>query len=99
MDRATDPQWDSEQDPPVPRADLSVFPLDDDLVVYDPKSGQSFVLNQTGSTIWSLCDGERSHLKIAEELSAHFSISFEQALADVRDLLDELQDADLLVQK
>jgi hypothetical protein len=74
-----------------------VFPLDNDLVVYDPQSGQSFVLNATGRIIWSLCDGERPQWMIAGELSARCGISHEQALVDVMELVTEFRSADLLL--
>ena len=84
--------------PPAPRADLSTFELDDDLVLYDPLNGQSFVLNATGRLVWSLCDGARSPLAIAGELAAGFGVEGEQALSDVDELLDNLRTAGLLEQ-
>ena len=81
---------------PVARADLSTFELDDDLVVYDPRSGQSFVLNATGRLIWSRCDGARSPEAIAAELSAGFGVDGERARFDVDELLESLRVAGLL---
>lgn len=85
-------------DPPRPRirADLSVFPLDDELVIYDPVTGESFVLNQTGRLVWERCDGERTDGEIASELAARHGIPTEQAFADVSDLLSTFRQTNLL---
>lgn len=88
-----------EVDPLRPRlrADLSVFALDDDLVVYDPTNGESFILNPTGRLVWERCDGQRSHDDIANEIAALHGISGEQAFADVTELLASFQRSNLLV--
>lgn len=93
----TDPEWDIAKEPPTLRTDLTVYPLDDDLVVYDSKSGQSFVLNSTGRIVWSLCDGERSPRMIAEEFAANVDIPYDQARTDVKELLDEFRKSNLLL--
>jgi PqqD family protein of HPr-rel-A system len=81
---------------PEVRTDLSMYPLDDDLVVYDPQSGQSYILNATGRTVWSLCDGERSEHAIAEALSQTYGVAEDQMLKDVLEVLVELRKSNLL---
>jgi PqqD family protein of HPr-rel-A system len=82
---------------PQPRADLSVFPLDDELVVYDPTSGESFLLNQSGRLVWELCNGERTPDDIARELAALHGIPTEQASTDTTELLESFRQARLLI--
>jgi PqqD family protein of HPr-rel-A system len=72
-------------------------PLDDDLLLYDPRSGQAYVLNATGAYLWSLCDGSRTLCSLARALAASYALAYPDALADVRDHLDELQAAGLLL--
>lgn len=83
---------------PQARGDLTAYELDDELVVYDPSSGHSFVLNATGRVIWSLCDGERSCDAIAAEVSAAYGVDAEVVLPDVVALVGELAEARLLVE-
>jgi hypothetical protein len=75
---------------PLPHADVTVFPLDDDLVIYHVRTGQSFVLNQTGRLIWSLCDGTRTMTELAEEVSSMCHITLDQAQTDVGELIRDL---------
>lgn len=82
---------------PARRADLSVFPLDEDLVVYDPETGESFVLNQTGKLVWEQCNGEHCAEDIAAEIAAMFDIPAGQAIADVTELLNSFEQANLLL--
>lgn len=75
---------------PLPHPDVTVFPLDDDLVIYQVKTGHSFVLNQTGRLIWSWCDGTRTVAELAQDASTACHITLEQAQADVTELIDDL---------
>ena len=97
MNSLTSPARNVESNRPLPRGDLAVFPLDDDLVLYDPQSGQSFVLNPTGRIVWSLFDEARSIQAIVDEVVATFGIPTGQAQRDVENLLDQLSRSDLLL--
>ncbi|MBV9169302.1 MAG: HPr-rel-A system PqqD family peptide chaperone [Chloroflexi bacterium] len=81
-----------------PAADPAVaaYPVDDELVLYDPRRGQGFVLNRTAARIWSLCDGSRTVRAVAAELASAYALEDEQALSDVSACLNELSRACLL---
>jgi hypothetical protein len=81
---------------PAPQREVSAYPLDDELVVYDTRLSQAYVLNSTAARIWSLFDGSRSVESVAGEIAADYALGFDQALADVRELVDDLQRAGLL---
>lgn len=81
---------------PTPRSGVSALPLDDELVLYHPESREGFSLNQTGARVWALCDGDHAVDAIAQQIAAEYAISVEQALDDVRGLLRDLQQSDLL---
>jgi cyanophycin synthetase len=78
------------------RADLSTYPLDDDLVVYDRRTGESYVLNATGRMVWERCDGTTTCQEIAIEIAALHGIPTEQARADVDELIDSFRRSNLL---
>lgn len=82
---------------PAFRTDLSTYPLDDELVIYDPESGESFVLNASGKYVWERCDGKRTDADIAAEIAAIYAIPAAQAIADVAELLDSFRRANLLL--
>lgn len=82
---------------PVARPEVAATPLDDELILFDPRSDQVYVFNTTGARIWSLCDGSRTTETLARELTVAYGLEHSQALADVGALLASLQDADLIL--
>lgn len=52
---------------------------------------EQIVLNESGAYIWKLYDRLRSEAAVAEELSGEFDIPVEEALADVRQFLQQLK--------
>ena len=55
-----------------------------------------FVLDEVGSAIWDLLDGQRSPQQIAEALCATFEVEMEEATADVGRLIETMRDAKLV---
>jgi hypothetical protein len=76
--------------------DVTTHPLDDELVLYDARNGQAFVLNSTAARIWALCDGSRTTNTVARAIATDYGITNRRALTDVRELAAELCRADLL---
>ena len=81
---------------PTPREGVSAYPLDDELVLYDPDAAQAYVLNVTGARIWALCDGSRSIAQVARALASTYQVAYRSARADVREFVDALDKAGLL---
>lgn len=81
---------------PICRATIAGYPLDDEHVLYDPRSGRVYLLNQTAAYVWALCDGARTIGEIATDLAGCFAISQREALADVVDIVETLHRADLV---
>ena len=68
----------------------------DGAVLMNIKGGHMITLNLTGSIIWQqLADG-RLPEQIADTLSPQFGIPREQALADVNELLQQLENQHLI---
>ncbi|MBV9582502.1 MAG: HPr-rel-A system PqqD family peptide chaperone [Chloroflexi bacterium] len=78
------------------REEVLGVPLHDELVLYDGRSGHTYVLNPTGARIWSLCDGTRPLASLCSVLADDYGLSPRHAASDVEDLVDALQRADLL---
>jgi pyrroloquinoline quinone biosynthesis protein D len=83
-------------DQPTRRADVAAYPVDEELVVYDSREGQGFVLNGTAARIWTLCDGSRTSAGVAEAMATTYALEYEEALTDVCECLEQLRDAGLL---
>ena len=87
---------DVERRHPRTRPDLSVYPLDDELVIYDPENGESYILNATGRLVWERCDGRRTSSDIAREIAVLHCVSAAHALEHVTDLLAMFEESNLL---
>ena len=70
--------------------------LDGEAILLNPKEGCSYNLNNVGTMIWKLLDGEHSLDDIARAICELYEVEHEQALQDVRQLLNELRDNNLL---
>jgi PqqD family protein of HPr-rel-A system len=81
---------------PVPRPDVSAYTLDEELVVYDPRSAETYLLNPTAAYVWEACDGENTIEEIARGLSEGYAIDVERALDDVREIIQGFQRAGLI---
>jgi len=64
---------------------------DGEAVLLDIESGEYFALNSVGSRIWELSDGTRSTAEIVSVICDEFDVAEDVAMADVREVLDELE--------
>lgn len=71
--------------------------LDDGAVIVTPRAGNVRVLNQVGTTIWQLIDGNNSLADIESQLIHTFDVPVNQARADLRSFIEELQKRDMIV--
>jgi hypothetical protein len=68
----------------------------DGAVLMDIRGGHMLTLNLTGSMIWQHLAEGQSPEQIAETLSPRFGISREQALADIKEFLEQLETQHLI---
>ena len=64
---------------------------DGEAVLLDIESGEYFALNSVGSRIWELSDGTRSTAEIVSVICDEFDVAEDVAMADVREILGELE--------
>lgn len=75
--------------------DVIATPLEGELILLDPHTGQMFSLNETGRFVWDrlgTCNTDQIVTQVAET----FDVSRERAEADVRALMSGLLDAGLI---
>jgi PqqD family protein of HPr-rel-A system len=81
---------------PAPCPEVATYPLDDELVLYDPHGARTYLLNSTAADIWALCDGTTAVEAIAQRLATAYMLDHGRALADVQELLVDLRRGGLL---
>jgi len=64
--------------------------LDDKSLVLDTHTGDYFVCNGSGSEIWQGLMNEKVHAEIAKNLCHTFTVSEEEAAADVNAFIERL---------
>ena len=71
--------------------------LDGEAILLNPKEGCSYNLNNVGTLIWKMLDGEHSIDDIAKAICEYYEVEHEQALQDMRQLLNELRENNLVI--
>ena len=79
------------------RADLKTRVVDGETIVLDRQRGFIHQLNPTASAIWACCDGQASVEEMAAAVQNAFAVSYDIAIRDVRRLLQELEQHQLVV--
>ncbi|MEN8216474.1 MAG: HPr-rel-A system PqqD family peptide chaperone [Pseudomonadota bacterium] len=64
--------------------------------VFDPQTGESFTVNETGKTILKALIESKAQEGIAMKLTEQFNVSHQEAQTDVRDFLQHLRAYQLL---
>ena len=81
---------------PKPNLDVSSRIVDGEVVVLDHENQRIHQLNSTAGFVWHRLDGTITPDMVAAELVEHFEVDEERALADVRRIVKELQELELL---
>ena len=72
------------------RADVTVYEIDDDLLIYDPTTGDTHRLNDTARYVWQHCDGQRDLAGLAHDRTRVYEVSLDEAQQHVNRLVAEL---------
>jgi PqqD family protein of HPr-rel-A system len=70
--------------------------VDDSVALFQPESGQVFVLNVTAADVWRLSDGELTLDEVVAALAVAYGKAPEAIRADVAATVDRLRDDGLL---
>ena len=81
----------------VNRSDKAVYRvLDNEAMIVDPGGNKMSVLNSVGSRIWEMANGETAIKEIVRAVHEEFNITYEEALADTIEFLEELSGKGLI---
>lgn len=72
--------------------------IGDEIVVIKDDGRTTHVLNKTAALIWEMCSDTCTPDEIATSLCARFTVSLEEAIADVEDAFGKLKELGLLKQ-
>jgi hypothetical protein len=64
--------------------------IEGEAVIITPQNNEVKVLNEVGSRIWDLLDGRLDMKEVSSVISDEFEVSFDQALEDTTEFIDEL---------
>lgn len=84
------------RDRPRPAAGLVECSVQDELLLYDPRSERVVALNPPARAIWALCDGRHSAADVSATLGESLGLSPNALADDVDRAISELRDAGFL---
>lgn len=68
------------------------------LLLLNMSDGNYYSLNEIGSKIWELCDGNHSIAQLVDTLTAEYDVPAETLKGDILELLDNLRSEKLIVE-
>jgi PqqD family protein of HPr-rel-A system len=81
---------------PVRRKDVWLRNTKDEIAVYNPGTGDVYLLNETALAIWDLCDGETKPDEMMTAICDVTSLPPEVVAEDVERILLEFDSAELI---
>ncbi|MFQ5701650.1 MAG: PqqD family protein [Acidobacteriota bacterium] len=77
-----------------PDAASRVF--DGEAFIVLPHRGQYKILNEVGTRVWDLLDGERTTRDIAQVIAEEYDVTIERALSDIEEMVSDLRSQGML---
>ena len=84
---------------PIRKPDVWLRQADNENVVYDPETSVVHILNATATAIWVLCDGETTPNEMVEAICELSGLPREVVVEDLRRILLQFEEADILTWK
>jgi len=75
---------------PEMRDELVIGQVDDDVLVYDPVSDRTTLLNWSAAAVLNLCDGERTVAQIVAEMARVASAPAGDIVTEIKDAIQSL---------
>lgn len=72
-------------------------PMGDDAVLMHVQRGDYYSLNKVGARLWTLADGQKNIIELAQEITDLFHISQEEAENDILDLARQMHREGLVI--
>lgn len=72
------------------------YEIDDEVVLYEPRSEAVHMLNPTAAVVWWLCDGEHGIDGISQELAGLYELDPRDLRRDVGEILRGFLDSRLI---
>jgi hypothetical protein len=83
-------------DRPRPTPGLVECPVQDELLLYNPRNERVVALNLSARAIWALCDGRHSAVDVSAALCECLGLPPDALDGDVGQAISELRDAGFL---
>jgi hypothetical protein len=83
---------------PIRREQIIAQKASNDFLLFNMHDGNYYSLNEVGSRIWELCDGDHSVAQLVEVLKVEYDAPAESLAKDVLELLAELQTGKLIAE-
>jgi hypothetical protein len=84
---------------PKARADLAVYSFGDELIAYDPTTGNVHHMNPLAALVFQLCDGSATVKETAVELADAINVPLEQVEPEVRAIVRQQRKQGLFERK
>jgi hypothetical protein len=88
----------SLQSYPLRKEQVIAQKASNDFLLFNMHDGNYYSLNEVGSRIWELCDGDHSVAQVVEALTTEYDVPTESLAQDVLELLEDLQTGKLIVE-
>jgi hypothetical protein len=72
---------------PLRRHDVEEQELQAEAILFDPATGNSYLLNDTALDVWRHCDGSSTSYDVAHKQSDAFEVDFETVLDHVEQVI------------
>ncbi len=79
------------QDRPRQSSEHAVREIDGLMFLMDPDTSELHGLNDVGSTVWGLLDGQRTVADIAAAVESEYEVGLETATSDVLEFLADME--------
>ncbi|GBD37767.1 Coenzyme PQQ synthesis protein D [bacterium HR37] len=70
--------------------------LEGEIILFDSRTKNTYVLNQIAGVIWDLCDGENTPAQISLEISSALKVDSEVVLNDVLNTIEYMLEKGLV---
>ena len=67
---------------------IAEYEVEEEIVLYDPRTDSAHVLNPTASIVWWLCDGDHKVKEIARELGDLYDKEPDAVRSDVDEIIE-----------